>query len=94
MGTHMGTNDIKPIGRHSEDGVEGDKAKIDFMKIIINDLTAWNEKQDGRARLHIYLGYLKAACLKNKLAALYEVMCAEESNPNFYEQFIAYRLMY
>ncbi len=85
--------DVKSTGRRDEADVN-DKAKLNFMKIIINDLSAWNERQEGKARLHIYVGYLKAACLKNKLAALYEVMCANESNPNVYERFLAYRLMY
>eukprot|EP01022_Parablepharisma_sp_SALTPOND_P008802 TRINITY_DN1369_c0_g1_i1.p1 TRINITY_DN1369_c0_g1~~TRINITY_DN1369_c0_g1_i1.p1 ORF type:complete len:1592 (-),score=178.13 TRINITY_DN1369_c0_g1_i1:522-5297(-) len=77
----------------TSDEIEGDKIQQDFIKIVINDLTTWSEKQDGKARIHIYLGYLKATCLKNKLAALYEVMCAEESNPSLYERFLAYRLM-
>jgi hypothetical protein len=32
--------------------------------------------------------YLKSVCLKNKLAALYESMCAEELGPNFQERFL------
>ena len=72
---------------------ENDKRIITIYKILIDELCECNQKQNNKARLHIYLAYLKLFCYDNKLAALYELMCAQDALPNLYEGFIAFRLM-
>ncbi len=93
-GTTTVVLDLKPAGRSIGDEGEGraDKVKSDFMKIVINDLATWKAKHETTARLDVYIGYLKTAVLKNKLAALYEVMCASDESPSVYEQYMGYRL--
>lgn len=70
-----------------------EKKKLAVMRMIISDVSKWREKQAKTPRLCFYIGYLKMACFKNKLAALYEIMLAEEENPEFYERILAYRLL-
>ena len=48
--------------------------------------------QEGKTRLHVYLGYLKLSCIENQLAALYEEMSAEEMASGIYEHYHTYRL--
>ncbi len=71
-----------------------DRAKTEVLKIVINSLEAWKERHESSARFDIYLGHLKSAVWKNRLAALYEVMCAQNESPSVYELFMAYRLTY
>ncbi len=73
---------------------EGSKRQQYLYRLLIDEITVWNSKQEKRARLHIYLAYLKLFCFENQLAALYELMCARESAPNLYEGFLIYRMMY
>ena len=72
---------------------EVEKRKQGTIKIIISEIEKWNSHQEKRPKLRVFIGYLKMGCYKSKLAALYEAMSAEEGNPNFYERYLAYRLM-
>ena len=71
----------------------GDKRKQYLYKLLIDEITAWNERQEKKIRLHIYLAYLKLSCYENHLSALYELMCASELSPSIYEEFLIFRLM-
>ncbi len=72
---------------------ESNKRKHYLYRLLIDEITVWNDKQEKKSRLHIYLAYLKLFCFENQLAALYELMCARESSPNVYEEFLVYRMM-
>lgn len=70
------------------------KRKTQIQKLLIEEVTGWNNGQEHKAKLHIYLAYLKLQSYENQLCSLYELMCAQESAPNIYEEFIVYRMMY
>ena len=71
-----------------------EKKKDIIIKLIISELAKWNEIQDGKERIHIYIGYLKLKWVENIMASLYEEMCAEEIASGIYEEYHTFRLKY
>jgi len=71
-----------------------DKQKKLIMRLLVLDLERWNRKQEGKTRIHIFIGYLKMNTSYNLMACLYEEMCAEEIAAGIYEEYHAFRLKY
>ncbi|MDR3549295.1 MAG: hypothetical protein P4M11_13710 [Candidatus Pacebacteria bacterium] len=87
----MGFGGVERVG---DSNGNQDKERVALLRLIIVELSRWNKMQEGKARLHIYLGYLKLDCTENQLSSLFEEMCGEEMTSSLYEKYHAYRLKY
>ena len=59
-----------------------------FMTMSLSDSL---EKFQKSARLHLLGAFVYQERLKNKFKALYELMLAQDTKPNLYEEFQIYR---
>lgn len=74
--------------------VEYNEDVIEYMKFQISEIQNWIEIHDRKAKLFVYLGYLKLFCYQSPLAALYDIMSAQEDSIGIYDQYHIHRLLY
>lgn len=67
--------------------------KNSYIQILISEIEQWITKNEGKAKLHLYLGCLKLFSFPSPLAALHEVLKAKEEQSDLYEQFHIHRML-
>lgn len=78
---------------YSDNDLEHNHIKSAYIRFLIWEVEQWVGKHEDKARLHLYLGSLKLFTYPSPLAALYEVLIAQEEQTDIYEQFHIHRML-
>ena len=62
--------------------------KNSYIQILISEIEQWITKNEGKAKLHLYLGCLKLFSFPSPLAALHEVLKAKRNKAIYMNNFI------